>query len=258
MINIDLSGKCALVAGAGSGMGAACAVQIGHAGARVICVDVVHDAAQQVAQAIRLAGGKAVAAVADVRDRDEVRNVLADAVQPEEGLHFCVDVVGKAHWGALASATDHDWAESFAIVAQHVFVLFSEASAFAPPDGSDRSFVSISSISALTGAPQHGVYGAAKAALMSLTRTFAYELGGAKVRVNTVAPGSIRTPRRAAEETSPDRDRRVAEAVPLGRKGTPEDVAGSVLFLLSDLASYITGQTLVVDGGITTSFPVPL
>jgi NAD(P)-dependent dehydrogenase (short-subunit alcohol dehydrogenase family) len=110
------------------------------------------------------------------------------------------------------------------------------------------AIVAISSVSGLRSAPLHGAYGAAKAGLMSLVRTLAMELGGSGVRVNAVAPGAVLTPR---VEAMMSEDRRTASAanIPLGRFATPEDIARAVVFLASDLASYITGQTLVVDGG---------
>jgi NAD(P)-dependent dehydrogenase (short-subunit alcohol dehydrogenase family) len=109
----------------------------------------------------------------------------------------------------------------------------------------------------LRSAPLHGAYGAGKAALLSLVRTLAMELAGNGVRVNAVAPGAVLTPR---VEAMMSEDRRAASAanIPLGRLAMPDDIARAVVFLASDLASYITGQTLVVDGGATAQFPLSL
>src|SRR5439155_19323745 len=111
--------------------------------------------------------------------------------------------------------------------------------------------------SGLRSARLHGAYGAAKAAMMSLARTLAMELGGNGARVNAVAPGAVLTPR---VEAMMSEDRRAASAanIPLGRFATPDDIARAVVFLASDLASYITGQTLVVDGGATAQIPLSL
>jgi 3-oxoacyl-[acyl-carrier protein] reductase len=117
--------------------------------------------------------------------------------------------------------------------------------------------VAIASVSGLRSAPGHGPYGAAKAGLMALVRTFAVELAASGVRVNAVAPGAVLTPR-ILERTSPERLAEGARAIPLGRQAQPEEIANAVLFLASDLASYVTGHTLVVDGGATAQFPLSL
>jgi NAD(P)-dependent dehydrogenase (short-subunit alcohol dehydrogenase family) len=117
--------------------------------------------------------------------------------------------------------------------------------------------VAIASVSGLRSAPRHGAYGAAKAGLMALVRTLAVELAADGVRVNAVAPGAVLTPRVAALL---DEARRAesAASIPLGRFAAPDDIAHAVTFLASDLASYITGQTLVVDGGATVQFPLSM
>jgi 3-oxoacyl-[acyl-carrier protein] reductase len=123
--------------------------------------------------------------------------------------------------------------------------------------GGPGSIVAIASVSGLRSAPQHGPYGAAKAGLMALVRTLAMELGGNGVRVNAVAPGAVLTPR-VAEIMDEARRAESAASIPLGRMATPDDIARAVVFLASDLASYITGQTLVVDGGATAQFPLSM
>ena len=120
------------------------------------------------------------------------------------------------------------------------------------------TIIAISSVSGLRSAPLHGPYGAAKAGLMSLVRTLAVELGASGVRVNAVAPGAVLTPRVEAMMSA---DRRAASAanIPLGRLASPEDIAHAVVFLaVRSRASYITGHTLVVDGGATAEFPLSL
>jgi NAD(P)-dependent dehydrogenase (short-subunit alcohol dehydrogenase family) len=119
------------------------------------------------------------------------------------------------------------------------------------------AIVAIASVSGLRSAPLHGPYGAAKAGLMSLVRTLAVELARDHVRVNAVAPGSVLTPRVEAL-MSEERRAESAASIPLGRLAAPDDIAHAVAFLASDLASYITGQTIVVDGGATTQFPLSL
>jgi NAD(P)-dependent dehydrogenase (short-subunit alcohol dehydrogenase family) len=119
------------------------------------------------------------------------------------------------------------------------------------------SIVAIASVSGLRSAPLHGPYGAAKAGLMSLVRTLAVELARDQVRVNAVAPGAVLTPRVEAL-MSEERQAESAASIPLGRLAAPADIAHAVAFLASDLASYITGQTIVVDGGATAQFPLSM
>jgi NAD(P)-dependent dehydrogenase (short-subunit alcohol dehydrogenase family) len=119
------------------------------------------------------------------------------------------------------------------------------------------AIIAIASVSGLRSAPLHGPYGAAKAGLMSLVRTLAVELARDHVRVNAVAPGSVLTPRVEAL-MSDERRAESAASIPLGRLAAPDDIAHAVAFLASDLASYITGQTIVVDGGATAQFPLSL
>jgi NAD(P)-dependent dehydrogenase (short-subunit alcohol dehydrogenase family) len=116
--------------------------------------------------------------------------------------------------------------------------------------------VFVASVSGLTSAPLHAAYGAAKAGLMSLVRSAAVELGPRGVRVNAVAPGAVWTPRVAGLLGEEGR-RRNTENAPLGRMAEPADIASALLFLASPLSSYVTGQTLVVDGGVTVKFPYP-
>src|SRR5206468_1967139 len=115
--------------------------------------------------------------------------------------------------------------------------------------------VFVASVSGLASAPRHGAYGAAKAGLMSLVRTLAVELAGDGVRVNCVAPGAVKTPRVLAMMTA-ERLTESATSIPLGRQAEPEEIANAVLFLASSQASYVTGHTLIVDGGVTAKFPL--
>jgi NAD(P)-dependent dehydrogenase (short-subunit alcohol dehydrogenase family) len=123
--------------------------------------------------------------------------------------------------------------------------------------GAGGAIVSIASVSGISSAPLHGAYGAAKAGLIALTKTLAVELAASAIRVNSVAPGAVRTPR-LMEMTSEERRAESARHIPLGRLAEPEDIAKVVLFLASDLSSYVTGQTIVADGGATAQFPLSL
>ena len=252
MIELGLAGKRALVAGAGQGIGRACVLALAEAGARVACVDNDPDRAAAVAAEV-----DGLALVVDARVRADVEGAVASTVGEFGGLDVCVDIIGEARWGRLLDQTDDDWDATFGLVLRHVFYLAQAGGRQMVSQGTGGAFVAIASVSGLRSAPTHGPYGAAKAGLMSLIRTLAIELASSGVRANAVAPGAVRTPRVLAA-TTPDRLAESAKSIPLGRQAEPEDIAKAVLFLCSDLSSYITGQTLVVDGGATAQFPLSL
>jgi len=247
MIGIDLEGRVAFVAGVGSGIGSACVRALSAAGARVACFDI--DAA-----AAAKAGGDLVV-TGDARNVDAVRDAVAMTLTELGPIDIAVDVIGEARWGRTVDLDDTAWDESFDMVLRHFFNL---ARAVAPiMSGRGGSIVTIASVSGLRSAPLHGPYGAAKAGLMALVRTLAIELARDNVRVNAVAPGAVLTPR-VEGIMSEERRAESAAQIPLGRYATPDDIAHAVAFLASDLASYVTGHTLTVDGGATAQFPLSL
>lgn len=257
MVDLGLEGKNVLVAGAGRGIGAACARMFATVGARVACLDFDAGRRDAVVEELRRAGGEAIPIECDVRHRSEVEHAVAQAVESFGGVDICVDVIGEARWGRVLELSDQDWDDSFTLVLRHVFYLAGAAGRRMLAQGSGGAIVSIASVSGLSSAPLHGAYGAAKAGLIALTKTLAVELAAAGIRVNSVAPGAVRTPR-LMEITTEERRAESARHVPLGRLAEPEEIATVVLFLASDLASYVTGQTIVADGGATAQFPLSL
>lgn len=257
MLDLGLQDKRVLLVGAGQGIGRACAAAFAAAGARIACVDIDAAQAHALAAELQQRGGHALALHADVRHRDQVTAAVQATVAALGGLDVCVDIIGEARWGRVLELTDADWDDSFALVLRHVFYLAQTAGRHMITQGTGGALVSIASVSGLASAPLHAAYGAAKAGLIALTKTLAVELASAGIRVNAVAPGAILTPRVIAR-MSPERRAESARAIPMGRQGQPEEVAKAVVFLASDLASYITGQTLIVDGGATVQFPLSL
>jgi NAD(P)-dependent dehydrogenase (short-subunit alcohol dehydrogenase family) len=246
---LRLDGKRFVVVGAGQGIGRQAAHALASVGASLICVDNRDDLAKEIADEV---GG--IPFVGDATSRDDAERAVALAASEFGGLDGLVDIVGMAKYGDAITTSDEDWNWHFDIVLRHAFV-FSQAAANAMRDGGCMVFVA--SVSGISSAPRHAAYGAAKAALMSWVRSLAVELGPSGIRVNAVAPGVVWTPRVSQYLGEKGREGQSRNA-PLGRVALPQDIASGILFLASDLASYVTGQTLVVDGGVGVKFPYPM
>lgn len=255
MLELGLEGKVALVAGAGPGLGRSCARGLAEAGVAVACVDFDAARAAAVADEINREGGRAVGIQSDLRLSADAETAVASAVAQLGGLSLVVDVIGEIRYGPALDLTDADWDYSINAVLRQFFNLGRAVGRHLVARGEGGSIVSISSVSGLSSAPYHAPYGAAKAGLISLTRSWAIELAPAGVRVNSIAPGAVATPRVVArlggrrEEGLPLESR-----APLGRMAEPDEIAKVAVFLCSDLASYISGQVIVVDGGATAQF----
>jgi NAD(P)-dependent dehydrogenase (short-subunit alcohol dehydrogenase family) len=248
---LRLDGKRAVVLGAGQGIGEQAVHALASAGARVACVDVEPERAATVAS-----GVDGIAVVADVTTRAGAERCFDEAIVALGGLDVVIDIIGMARYAQVVDLTDDDWDWHFDIVLRHAFLATQLGGrALASSGGGAMAFVA--SVSAITSAPRHGAYGAAKAGLMSLVRTAAVELGPSGVRVNAVAPGVVWTPR-VSEFLGEEGRVRNEENTPLRRIAQPTDIAAALLFLVSDLASFVTGQTLVVDGGVGAKFPYPM
>ncbi|MFD7261553.1 SDR family NAD(P)-dependent oxidoreductase [Streptomyces sp. NPDC059874] len=246
-----LDGRCLVLLGAGNGIGRQSAHALAAAGARVLCVDVDVERAAAVAAET---GG--VPYACDVTRRACVRTLFEQAPKLLGGpVGGVVDIVGMARYAALPELDDAGWDWHFDLVLRHAWLAVQYGGeAVAAAGGGPLVFVA--SVSGLTAAPLHAAYGAAKAGLMALVRSAAVELGPRGVRVNAVAPGVVWTPRVAALLGAEGR-RRNAENAPLGRVAETSDIAAALYFLASPLSSYVTGQTLVVDGGVGVKFPYP-
>jgi 3-oxoacyl-[acyl-carrier protein] reductase len=250
VLDLGLRGKHAFVAGVGAGTGSACVRAFAEAGSAVSCFDLDGDVAQDAAAL----AGFGFACTGDARRLADVQAAFDAARSAHGPVDVVVDVIGEARWGHTVDLDDDAWDESFDIVLRHFFNVARVAGKHMAARGSG-AIVAISSVSGFRSAPRHGPYGAAKAGLMALVRTLAVELAGNGVRVNSVAPGAVLTPR-VVEIMDEARRAESAASIPLGRMASPDDIARAVVFLASDLASYVTGQTLVVDGGATAQFPL--
>lgn len=248
---LRLDGRGFVVVGAGQGIGRHTTHALAACGARVFCIDNQEQLAKEVADEV---GG--IPWVMDATKRDEVVEGVAEARRQLGGIHGLVDIVGMARWEPFLDTSDETWDWTFDMVVRHAF-LFGQEAGKAMAAGGGGSMVFIASVSGITSAPLHAPYGAAKAGLMSLVRTMAVELGPQGVRVNAVAPGMVWTPRISAMVDDAGKQANIDNA-PLRRVAEPPDIASAALFLASDLAGYVTGHTLVVDGGVGAKFPYPM
>jgi NAD(P)-dependent dehydrogenase (short-subunit alcohol dehydrogenase family) len=240
-----LDGRRFVVLGGGNGIGRQVCHALAQAGADVVCVDRSPELAEAVAAEIE---GEAL--VADVTRRDDLESVLARG--KVSGL---VDIVGMPVLGPLAELNDEDWERQFDLVLRHGFLAMQIGGrAIAAAGGGAMVFVG--SISGLAHVPGQAAYGAAKAALHQLVASMGRELAPAGVRVNAVAPGFTQTPR-LLMILSNEQWAQVSSIIPRGAPGSPAEIAAAVLFLASDLSSYVTGQVLAVDGGMTGQVIVP-
>ncbi len=248
---LRLDGRGVVVVGAGNGIGRQSAHALAQGGARVVCVDNVAELAEDVAA--ELPDGLGIPWTCDARDRAQVEAAVGAATDRLGRIDGLVDIVGMARYSDIFSTSDEDWDWSLDMVLRHAF-LFSQVAGRRMAAGGGGAMVFVASVSGLTAAPRHAAYGAAKAALISLVRSLAVELGPSGVRANAVAPGVVWTPRVA--KLIGERGREVqAGNAPLGKVASTADIASAILFLVSDLSSHVTGQTLVVDGGATVKFP---
>lgn len=251
-----LEGKRAFVTGAGGALGRASCLRFAREGAAVVVVDVVEEAAARTVELVEQAGGRAVLVVADVREEPQVQHAVEQAVRALGGLDVLFNNAGvMPHQDRSVLDADLDlWGQIMAINL-HGTALCSKYAVPHIVAAGGGAVVNMGSFLAEVGCtyPQDA-YAASKGAIAALTRSMAVQLGPRGVRVNALAPGPILTAH--VEQFFPDPEaRRVRLArVPLGRFGAPDDAAALACFLASDEASWITGQTVVLDGGISVNY----
>jgi NAD(P)-dependent dehydrogenase (short-subunit alcohol dehydrogenase family) len=250
---LRMDGRRFVVLGGGYGTGRQAAHQLASLGAGVFVVDVDGDRARRVAAEI---GPAAAAGAGDATDRGQMAGLFAEAGAFLGGVDGVVDVIGVAEWGGVLELSDETWARQHDITLRHAFLALQLGGAAMVAAGGGTA-VFVASVSGLVSSANHAAYGAGKAGLLSLVRSAAEELGPLGVRVNAVVPGSVATPRvqamREAGLVAPWQD----NPSPIGPPAGTADIAAAVVFLSSDLASQITGQGLVVDGGRSIATPFP-
>ncbi len=240
-------GKIALVTGAGQGIGASIAIEMGKLGAAVAVVDIDLENAERTAASIRAAGGQAQAFATNVAEADQVKSLFASVTEQFGGLDILVNNAGITRDGLLIRMRDEDWDDVLNVNLKGAFLCIREAARIMSKRKYGR-IVNISSVVALMGNAGQANYCASKAGLIGLTRSCARELARRQITVNAVAPGFIET---AMTRDLPEKVRDgLLAMIPLERLGQPEDVMRSVVFLAGEGAGYITGQVLEVNGGM--------
>jgi NAD(P)-dependent dehydrogenase (short-subunit alcohol dehydrogenase family) len=246
-----LTDTTVIVMGAGGGgIGTSIARHLGHAGARVLAVDIDPDKLAICTEALAADGVEHEGLIADGRDRDAVAAAVdrASALGPLRGSVQVAGGMWPAQWAPFAS-DDPAFDEVIDLNLGSTVNSVRAVGRRLIEQGRGGSIVNIATVSALNAMPYGSAYAAAKAAVLSLTRSLAVEWGRDDIRVNAVAPGSIATPKSASTRRPGDTDGDDLLVIPMRRRGSSDDIAKAVLFFMSDLASYVTGQVLCVDGG---------
>jgi NAD(P)-dependent dehydrogenase (short-subunit alcohol dehydrogenase family) len=257
--SLGLLGKPVLVVGGGSGIGRATALLLAEVGANVAVADLDVARAAEVSGEVAALGVKTIAIAGDVTVPNGAQQVVDEAHRALGGLHGMANIVGLASWADLMTVDLRMWDGDLRInLTQHLLV-GRAAARHMINDGVSGRLAIVTSISGIYGAPNHAAYGAAKAGATNLARSMANEWAPHGIRVNSVAPDIIATPRVVAgfqERGILDMNAIAADdGVPLARWGQPREIAGPLVFLLSDLSGFMTGQNLVVDGGTHARFP---
>jgi len=241
-----LKGKAAAVTGAGQGIGRSISLTLAREGADVVVSDINLEVARKTVQEIEARGGQAVALKVDVTNLQDAEALTERAVQSFGKLDILVNNAGIYPSAPITEIREEEWDLVMAVNLKGVF-LCSQAAARRMIVQRQGVIVNVASVDAKTRTTGNAHYAASKAGVISFTRTLACEMASYGIRVNAVSPGWIGT---ETLRKKADRWRQAVEEIPVGRLGTPEDVAEAVLFLVSDVAGYITGEILDVNGGI--------
>lgn len=246
-LNTDLSGQVAVVTGSSQGLGKAVAIALGQNGAHVVCLARNTDKLAETVASISEAGGMATPVACDVTDRAATVDVIESAHKSHGRLDILVNNAGVTRDKLLRGMSDEEWDDVIATNLTSCFICC-RAVANVMRRAKYGRIINMASISGLIGNPGQANYSASKAGMIGLTRTLSKELANRNITVNAVAPGFIESEMTAklGEVVLEE----VRKRIPANRVGKPEDVAAAVLFLASPAAGYITGQTIVVDGGM--------
>ncbi|MBN1611576.1 MAG: 3-oxoacyl-[acyl-carrier-protein] reductase [Polyangiaceae bacterium] len=242
-----MDGKVAIVTGAAQGIGAAVGERLAGEGAALAALDINLEKAQETAERVRQAGGRAEAYQVDVANTEAVKNVVAQVIERFGRVDVLVNNAGVTRDGLLLTMTEQDWDLVIAVNLKSIFN-FTKAVSRHMIKQKSGTIINVSSVVGLMGNAGQINYAASKAGVIGATKSSAKELAARNVRVNAVAPGYIQT---AMTDKLTEKARQaLIDYIPAKQLGQPADVANAVLFLASDLSSYVTGEVIRVDGGM--------
>ena len=243
----QLEGKVAMVTGAATGIGAACARALAREGAVVACTSLPTDPTQAVVDSIIAAGGKAINKPLNVTNAEEAQRVVEDIAAELGGLHILLNNAGITDDGLFMRMKPESWRKVLSVNLDGAFNVTQPAVKVMVKQKEGR-IISISSVVGLMGNPGQANYSASKAGLIGLTKSLARELGSRNITVNAIAPGYIQTP--MTDKLNEEQRKALMANLAIPRLGTPEDIAAVVLFLAGPAGSYVTGEVINVSGGL--------
>jgi 3-oxoacyl-[acyl-carrier protein] reductase len=243
----QLDGKVAMVTGAATGIGAACARALAREGAVVVCTSLPTDPTQSVVDQILAAGGKAVVKPLNVTDPEWCQRVVEEVAAELCGLHILLNNAGITDDGLFMRMKPESWRKVLSVNLDGAFNVTQPAVKVMVKQREGR-IISISSVVGLMGNPGQANYSASKAGIIGLTKSLARELGSRNITANAIAPGYIQTP--MTDKLNEEQKKALMANLAIPRLGTPEDIAAVVLFLAGPAGSYITGEVINVSGGL--------
>jgi len=254
----ELTDKVAVITGSTKGIGKSIAEEMAKAGAKVVVSSRKAEPCDDVAAEITAAGGEAIAVPCNISHKDQLQNLVDQTMAKWSRIDILVcNAAVNPFYGSLADVPDELFDKTMETnVRSNVWL----ANMVAPQmkERKDGVIIITSSIGGLKGDANLGVYAISKAADMQLARNLAVELGPYNIRANCIAPGLVRTDMARALWDNPDTYKRVCATAPLGRIGEPHEIAGAAIYMASDAGSFMTGQTIVIDGGVTIAGPPPV
>jgi NAD(P)-dependent dehydrogenase (short-subunit alcohol dehydrogenase family) len=245
---MDLTGKASIVTGGGQGIGRAVCLAFAKAGADVVVADIVPEKAKEVSEEIRAMDRKSLPLEVDVSDQNQVKEMVKTAADTFGRIDVLANVAGIAKKSAIEDVSEADWDEVIGVNLKGTFFCAQLVGKEMIKQGGG-SIINLASVAAHTPQINLGAYSPSKAGVLLLTKLMAVEWAKYKIRVNALSPGPIRTPLTDAIYHTDELRKTRARAIPLNRFGIPEEAANAVLFLASDASAYITGHSIVIDGG---------
>jgi len=247
-VNYGLEGKVAIVTGAGRGIGKEIALGLAGCGVKVVTAARSKDQIEEVAEGIRKGGGQALALVTDLTVEDQIEKLVGTTVETFKGIDILVNNAARSFLRPLMEIRVDGWDKIFDTNCKGTFLLSRAAAKVMMERGGGR-IVNITTVGAVRGGAGMGAYHASKAALAMLTKCMAVEWAPFGINVNAVGPGLTKTAFSQPIWANPEVEKQITSRIPKGRLAEPEEVVGAVLFLCSADSSFITGQTIYVDGG---------